>query len=135
MSKYHSLDWPCAPISSMAFNLKTDFCSKLTLNITYGNALRSSRASRSPLSVSQYYIWSLKTIIIVRWGVHFEFNQPYKQIWDFKQQVSLACLTAGMLRQVILCTQKKQMTQSGCNPCKFDKWNCQKFINIKNDKK
>ena len=35
--------------------------------------------------------------MIVRWGVHFEFNQPYKQIWDFKQHVSLACLTVGML--------------------------------------
>lgn len=130
MSKYHSLDWLCAPISSVAFNLKTDFYSKLTLHITYGNVLRSIKASRSPLSVSQYYIWSLETIIIVRWGVHFKFNQPCKQIWDFMQQVNLACVIVGMLRQVILCAQKKQMAQTGSNPCQLDKLNCQKFINI-----
>ena len=46
------------------------------------------RAPRSPHSASRYYIWSPKTVLIVRWmrGT-FEFDQPYKQA-ESKMQVT-----------------------------------------------
>ena len=52
-----------------------------------------------PISVSQYYIWSPETVVMVRWTRDtFEFDQPYKTRGrqnagnreDFKQYVRLS---------------------------------------------
>ena len=73
------------------------------------------------LLASQYYIWSPKTVPMVRWTRgKFEFDQPYKQTVSKMQGTGRFQAIRKTKLLLILCKKKKQMAHTRRTSCQFE---------------